>query len=320
MAINEGLAFPREASVPNPTYGVSYRSSDQISEASTNSDYFSVSVTSNPMYHFVGAKKSSRSPTREGSIENGVQIPVVERNGHGTSRPNSIGSSHYNAVDDSHQTGTPPVPLINISTPVPFRSISSQVSHTSEISSSIGSNDPIPDEKQNTPVISSGYSYARHHTGRGKGHYEERETPQPTVVFSGKTTHIEEENEDTSRLDPFQETSSNRSKRNVREGISTRQNISYEKVTLKYRTTGCNLDDTSIIDIVIGVFAVLSIVLSLLVIILCVVMITKDSSTTSNGSTSTTTTINNNNNNNNNGDTSQSAAMNSTNGFCNCTG
>ena len=301
MAINEGLAFPREASVPNPTYGVSYRSSDQISEASTNSDYFSVSVTSNPMYHFVGAKKSSRSPTREGSVENSVQIPVEERKGHGNSHPNSIGNSHHNAVDDSHQTGTPSMS---------FRSISS----------SVGSNDRIPDEKQNTPVISSGYSYARHYTDRSKGRYEERETPQPTVVFSGNTTRIEEENEDSSRLDPFRETSSNRNKKNVRKGISTRQNISYEKVTLKYRTTGFSLDDTSIIDIVIGVFAVLSMVLSLLVIILCVVMITKDSTTTSNGSTSTTT-INNNNNDNNNGDTSQSAAMNSTtNGVCNCTG
>ena len=299
--LGENVQFQHEnGAVPNPTYGMHWKGSNRQLSEEDIIDYQCVSDV-NPNYSTVESMKESKSPSDSPPMieKGGIPIPrSLETqngiNGHSASNSNtgfSPESPRYynfkeNSLSQSLQSYSSQGPLL------PGNSSSGnmcrQTSQTSELSSSPGSEAGV-DKCPNPIPISSAYSYARHPSAaiRSRHHSDQHSLNSGMVVLTHHANRIDEEVEE----EPFNVKGSN-----VRSGsggaplhLTSRgdphsRTIPYTKDSSRFGFS----DTQTLVELIIGVFAFLTIILSIVVIIWVVVLVVRignKDSTTSGGTT-----------------------------------
>ena len=247
----------------NPTYGVSFQGSDKASETSGSNDYLSVSV--NPTYQFIDQSRSrSQTVLSDSSVDEhtgGISIPG------GTKRSRAV----FTNPNSPNLLCNTNAFLSSSAPPVSYRNMPSERS-SSSISSDGGEQSQSPPQTTgNSP-----YSYARHSTGRGRttsnGSTHSEKRTQPYFISRKIDEECEETDSGKGSSSATSTIGSNRAK-NYLTPATTRQNGSYSlpNSSLDQKSYSCE-DDILKFDIILCLFAVLTIIISIVAIALCIVV------------------------------------------------
>lgn len=267
----------------NPTYGVSYQGSDKASETSGSNDYLSVSV--NPTYQFIDQSRSPSQTVLSDSSQDehtgGISIPGGTKRSRAVfTNPNS--PNMLCSTNASFLSSSPP--------PVPYRNFPLERS-----SSSISSDGGEQSQSPSQTTGNSPYAYARHSTGRGRttsngsAHSEKR--TQPYFINRKIDEECEEMDSGRGSSSATSTTGSNRAK-NYLTPVINRQNESYSlpNSNLYQKSYSCE-DDVLKFDIILCLFATLTIIISIVAIALCIVVKTKGTQVTNTDGTPTNIVI-----------------------------
>ena len=249
----------------NPTYGVSYLGSDKASETSGSNDYLSVSV--NPTYQFIDHSRSrSQTVLSDSSVDEqtgGVSIPGATKRSRAVftnpNSPNLLCNTSF---------------LSNSALPMSYRNMPSERS-----SSSVSSDGGEQSQSSSQTTGNLPYAYARHSTGRGRttsnGSAQSEKRTQPHFINRKIDEECEEIDSGKGSSSAASTIGSNRAK-NYLTSVTNRHNGSYSlpNNNLYQKSYSCE-DDILKFDIILCLFATLTIIISIVAIALCIVVKTK---------------------------------------------
>lgn len=266
LGVGDEDIFPEDISsglaVNNPSYGVNIYNYDLASSASgTSTDYLSVSV--NPQYQFIGQAAGFSSTAKATSVDhmdhhlNGVSIP--ERKGRGRHVELIVDPS-----DISCKLSSTPYPLSSSAPPLTC------ASPVLDVTLSVNSSDNTSDEH-------CSYSYAQHHRAAilipsnyvNSPHAAIEKRPHQYVLTPGGIkTHEEEVNNINPSVVPR---STSDSSSNMK---WSRQDTLQSDVFMERTKLG--LPEAKF-ELIIGLFSLLSIIVSMVAISLCVYIMFNES-------------------------------------------